>query len=146
MLWNDSSMQGYAVVATDGQVGTVSDFIFEDVNWTVKWLVVETGTWLTGRQVFVPISAFGQPDPATRQFSLKMTQAQVGNCPSGDVARLRDDESGAHFTQGEEIAVPAAHEGPHFRSLAVMKKASIEATDATSVTRKSFSSTPTPGR
>lgn len=129
MLWRASAIRGYSVVASDGASGTVDDFIFEDREWTIKWLVVETGTWFAGRKLFVPTSAFGHPDPETKQFSLTMTLAQLADCPAGDIAELRDSSTGAHFTQGEIAASPAPHSGPHYRSLAVMQQAAVEATD-----------------
>lgn len=129
MLWGASSIRGYAVVASDGPSGTVDDFIFEDRDWTIKWLVVETGVWFSGRRLFVPVSAFGHPDPETRQFSVNMTLAQLADSPGRDVAELSDAETGAHFTQGEIAASPVARTERHFRSLVVMQQAAVEATD-----------------
>jgi hypothetical protein len=48
MLWNESAINGYAIAASDGKIGTISDFLF-DTNWLVRWLVVETSNWLIGR-------------------------------------------------------------------------------------------------
>ncbi len=129
MLWDAASIRGYAVVASDGVSGTVGDFIFEDGGWTIKWLVVDTGAWFSGRRLFVPVAAFGHPDPETREFSLDLTLAQLANCPDGDVAELRDAGTGAHFIQGEVDEGRSPHAGPHYRSLAVLSEASIEATD-----------------
>jgi uncharacterized protein YrrD len=129
MLWNASSIRGYEVVATDGHSGTVEDFIFEDRGWTIRWLVVETGTWLAHRRVYVPVAAAGEPDAKSRRICLSLTLDQIGQCPSGDVTLLRDAATGAHFTQGEPQLGPDNHVGPHFRSLIVMTDASVEAID-----------------
>ena len=53
MLWNAASLKGYAIEATDGRLGTVSDFLFDDASWLVRWLVVDTGKWLSGRKVLL---------------------------------------------------------------------------------------------
>ena len=63
MLRNTSAIEGYAIVASDGQIGTVSDFLFDDASWLVRWLVVDTGKWLTGRKVLLPPSVLGHLDP-----------------------------------------------------------------------------------
>ena len=63
MLWNASAINGYAIKASDGQIGTVSDFLFDDASWLVRWLVVDTGNWLSGRKVLLPPSVLGQLDP-----------------------------------------------------------------------------------
>ena len=41
MLRNASAINGYAIAASDGQIGTVSDFLFDDASWLVRWLVVD---------------------------------------------------------------------------------------------------------
>jgi hypothetical protein len=84
MLWNASSINGYAIEASDGRLGTVSDFLFEDANWIVRWLVVDTGNWLSGRKVLLPLAALGQPDPARRKFPVKLTMQQVKESPGID--------------------------------------------------------------
>lgn len=84
MLWDASAINGYAIEATDGRLGTVSDLLFEDVGWIVRWLVVDTGNWLPGRKVLLPLSALGQPDRALRHFPIKLTMQQVKDSPNVD--------------------------------------------------------------
>ncbi len=84
MLWNASAIKGYAIAASDGQIGTVSDFLFDDTRWSVRWLVVDTGNWLSGRKVLLPLSALGQPDPQAREFSVALNMEQVKNSPDID--------------------------------------------------------------
>jgi hypothetical protein len=52
---------GATVEATDGSVGSAHDFLFDDSGWPVRYLVVDTGTWLPGRQVLVSPQAFREP-------------------------------------------------------------------------------------
>ena len=59
MLRNASAIKGYAIAASDGRIGTVSDFLFDDASWLVRWLLVDTGNWLSGRKVLLPPSAMG---------------------------------------------------------------------------------------
>lgn len=49
MLWTASKIKGYAISACDGKIGTVSDILFDDTNWLVRWLAVDIGTCLAGR-------------------------------------------------------------------------------------------------
>jgi PRC-barrel domain len=84
MLWDASAIDGYAIEASDGRLGSVSDLLFEDLGWVIRWLVVDTGNWLSGRKVLLPLSALGQPDRAVRQFPVKLTMQQVKDSP--DVA------------------------------------------------------------
>ena len=68
MLIHASAIKGYAIAASDGEIGTVSDLLFDDVSWRVRWLVVETGTWLAGRKVLLPASTLGHADAIRREF------------------------------------------------------------------------------
>jgi hypothetical protein len=84
MLWDASEMKGYAIAGSDGHLGTVSDFLFDDTSWKVRWLVVDVGHWFPGREVLLPVSALGRPDAAQRQFSVKLTVQQVQDSPDID--------------------------------------------------------------
>ena len=42
-------LKGNAIVATDGEIGKVDDFYFDDKSWTIRYLVADTGNWLLGR-------------------------------------------------------------------------------------------------
>lgn len=121
MLWDASVMKGYTIEANDGQLGTVSDFLFEDDRWTIRWLVVDTGNWLPGRKVLLPLTALGQPDEALRQFPVRLTMQQVRDSPDIDtdrpVSRQLESEiydyygwnpywSSGHFPISGAIATP----------------------------------------
>ena len=84
MLWDASAINGYAIEASDGRLGTVSDLLFEDTGWVVRWLVVDTGNWLPGRKVLLPLSALGRPDRALRHFPVKLTMQHVKDSPDVD--------------------------------------------------------------
>ena len=61
MLWTASGIEGYAIRASDGVIGTVVDFLFADDSWLVRWLVVDTGHWLSGRKVLLPPTDWATP-------------------------------------------------------------------------------------
>ena len=75
------SLRGFAIVASDGRLGTVSDFLFDDAAWQVRWLVVRTGTWLAGRAALVQLSDLGPVDCGCRTLAVRLTKAQVGASP-----------------------------------------------------------------
>jgi sporulation protein YlmC with PRC-barrel domain len=87
MLRNASAINGYAIVASDGHLGTVSDFLFDDVSWLIRWLVVDTGTWLSGRKVLLPAFALGHLDPARREFVVRLTMQEIKDGPDIDTQR-----------------------------------------------------------
>jgi sporulation protein YlmC with PRC-barrel domain len=87
MLRNASTINGYAIAASDGKLGTVSDFLFDDATWLIRWLVVDTGNWLSGRKVLLPPSVLGHLNPSREEFAVRLTMQQVKDSP--DVASDR---------------------------------------------------------
>jgi hypothetical protein len=77
MLLVISALKGYAVEASDGRIGTVSDFLFDDVTWKLRWLVVDIGSWLTGHKVMIHPSAIAGADYEREVLPLRLTKAQV---------------------------------------------------------------------
>jgi hypothetical protein len=76
-----SSMIGYAIRTTDGDLGKVDEFYFDDQTWTIRYIVAQTGNWLAGRKVLISLVAFGKPELESRTFSVTLTRAQVRNSP-----------------------------------------------------------------
>jgi hypothetical protein len=99
MLFAVSGLEGCPVRASDGEVGAVKDFLFDDQNWKIRWMVVGAGHWLPGRQVLVHPSAIAPltlpPKPRlpmmspgeTFELTVHLTKAQIEAGP-----HAREDE------------------------------------------------------
>jgi len=97
MLRNASKIDGYTIVASDGSLGSVSDFLFDDVSWLVRWLVVDTGHWLPGRKVLLPPSVLGHIDQQLHQFSVRLTRQLVKDSPDIDTDKSVSRQMEAHM-------------------------------------------------
>jgi PRC-barrel domain len=53
MLRNTTDLEGYVIGATDGTIGHVKDFHFDDEAWAIRYLDVDTGAWLSSRKVLI---------------------------------------------------------------------------------------------
>lgn len=84
MLRNLKDLEGYALRATDGDIGAVKDFYFDDERWVVRYLVVKTGHWLDSRQVLISPVSIGTPDHADKVLPVSISREQVGNSPDID--------------------------------------------------------------
>ncbi len=84
MLRAVNDLKGYAILATDGPIGQVVDVLMDDRRWAIRYLVVDTGNWLTGRQVLISPFSIGQPDWATQQLPVSLTKQRVEDSPSVD--------------------------------------------------------------
>jgi hypothetical protein len=85
MLRSLIDLENYKVNATDGDIGTVVNFLLDDEHWAVRYLVVDTGGIFDGRQVLISPIAFGEPQWATQRFPLALTREKVKNSPGVDV-------------------------------------------------------------
>lgn len=101
MPWSMQTMRGCSVRATDGRLGSVVDFLFDDAHWIVRYMVVDTA-WLFGRRVLIATSALGQPDEAMAEFSVNLTEEQVKASPDVDTDRpvSRQAEADLHTHYG----------------------------------------------
>ena len=87
MLRSTDDLNGYAVGATDGEIGHVKDFFFDDEKWVVRYLVVETGSWLSSRKVLISPFAISRPEWAEKIMPVSITKEQVKNSPDVDTER-----------------------------------------------------------
>jgi len=94
MLFAVSGLMGCAVEASDGEVGVVKDFLFDDQTWKIRWMAVEAGHWLPGRRrVFIHPSAIAplalppksnipmMSSPATLKLNVNLTRDEIGAGP-----------------------------------------------------------------
>lgn len=84
MLRSTKELQGYTLGASDGAIGVVREFYFDDDAWIIRYLVAETGSWLMGRQVLIPPRMIETPDDEQRMLPVNLTRKQIENSPSID--------------------------------------------------------------
>ena len=88
MLREISTLKGMTVGALDGEIGSVYDVYFDAQHWTVRYFVVDTGTWLSGRRVVIsPLSLKSPADVAGDRLNVGLTKAQIEQAPSWDTAK-----------------------------------------------------------
>jgi len=87
MLRSVKDMQAYTIRATDGTIGHVKDLYFDDEAWVVRYLIVDTGGWLSNRKVLISPFAIGHPDWAQKILPVSITKEQVKNSPPIDTDR-----------------------------------------------------------
>ncbi|HEX8949328.1 MAG TPA: PRC-barrel domain-containing protein [Dissulfurispiraceae bacterium] len=75
------SVAGYAVIAKDGEVGAVEEFLFDDREWAIRFIVVRTGDWLPGKKVLLPPSVLEEPDWELPKLHITIERAQLARGP-----------------------------------------------------------------
>lgn len=154
MLRSISSIHGFTIRATDGEIGSVDDFLFDDEQWVIRYLVANTGGWLTGRLVLVSPIAFKSVNWDGQHFEVELTRKQIEDSPSiaddQPVSRQKEEEyfqyysypyywggsgmwgmagypSMAFMTTGQQSKQPEGD--PHLRSVRQVTGYAIQARD-----------------
>jgi len=81
MLRNITQLKGFAIRARDGEIGTLEQFYFDDESWAVRYLVVNTGDWLGGREVLVSPIALRQAEWESKRLDVALTKKQIEDSP-----------------------------------------------------------------
>jgi uncharacterized protein YrrD len=86
MLQTTNNLKKYKLHATDGLIGTVKDVYFDDEKWTIRYVVVHTGSWLMGRDVLISPIALRGFDDNEKSILVDLTKEKIENSPSIDTA------------------------------------------------------------
>jgi uncharacterized protein YrrD len=96
MLRNAKTLKGYKLDSLDGEIGKVNEFYFDDRHWTIRYLVADTGNWLTGRQVLISPYALRAVRTEEQNIAVELTRKQIEDSPS-----LKTDQPVSHqFEEG----------------------------------------------
>jgi uncharacterized protein YrrD len=84
MMINATALKDYRLACTDGQIGKVKEFYFDDRYWAVRYLIVDTGNWLTGREVLISPLALKAVHHNERTISVALSKQQIAESPALD--------------------------------------------------------------
>ena len=117
MLRTITAVLNYTIRATDKDLGAVKDFYFDDHVWVIRYLIADTGNWLSGRQVLIGTEALGQPDWKEGVFPIRLTSEQIEESPDiledAPVSLQQEERLRAYFSwqrywQEQPFIQPAA--------------------------------------
>lgn len=95
MLRSVKELLGYSLGATDGSIGSCDDILFDDQDWRVRYMVADTGRWLSGKLVLLPRTVLGSPSWEDEIFPVNLDQEAIRESPlieeDAPVSRQRDD-------------------------------------------------------
>jgi len=84
MLTHANNLKGLTIQALDGELGSVEEFYFDDETWGVRYLVVNTGGWLGGREVLISPMSITYTDWPAKRVQVSLTKKQVEQSPGID--------------------------------------------------------------
>jgi len=129
MLWDTSMMMGCAMRGSDGEVGAVSDLLFDDTTWRLRWIVVNTRYWFPSHEVLLPAAAMEHSDPSQHWLAIALTMRQIehglaaGRCLPVSRQAIGSPSDDPHLRSVEAVIGHHAHlrDGPvgHIEELLV---------------------------
>ncbi|MDX8049736.1 PRC-barrel domain containing protein [Lentzea sp. BCCO 10_0798] len=101
----DTGLIGYEVEATDGGIGKIDQ---DNAKVPHDCLMVDTGPWIFGRKVVLPVGTVRHVDHAERKVHVDRTKEQIKNAPEYDPDdhddyRKRTDE---YYTDSYRLMPP----------------------------------------
>ena len=94
-------IRGYELGTLDGEIGKCKDFLFDDKNWTIRYMVADTRKWLPGRKVLISPISIGNADAGTRTLRVSLTKEQIKQSPPLDedapVSRQYEQAFNIHY-------------------------------------------------
>lgn len=87
MLCSLNKFLGYGIQATDGKLGKVRYFLFDDEKWVVRYWVVDTGGVLSRNEVLISPIAMKAISWQAQKFEVSLTRQQVEKSPPIDTQK-----------------------------------------------------------
>jgi uncharacterized protein YrrD len=87
MITNAKLLNTFTIDSRDGDIGHVKDFYFDDRYWAIRYLIVDTGTWLMDRQVLISPYALGSINVDVKKITVDLTKKQIEDSPSLETAK-----------------------------------------------------------
>src|SRR5664280_1718019 len=84
MLIKAKSLKGYKLDSKGGEIGKRQEFYFDDKHWAIRYLVADTGGWLTGNKVLISPYALVSVNKEEEQIGINLTKKQIEDSPSLD--------------------------------------------------------------
>jgi hypothetical protein len=93
VLHKANGLRGYHILANDGEIGHVDDFLFDERTWTIRYLVVDTSNWIGGRSVLISVASLERIDSPARKIHVKLTRDAIKRGPSVETADIDPAET-----------------------------------------------------
>lgn len=96
MLRSAKKMEGFRIKAIDGEIGKLHEFYFDDHTWIIRYIIIDTGSWLTEKLVLISPEAFKAINQEEGIFELNLDKEQIADSPDVDkdrpVSRQKETE------------------------------------------------------
>jgi uncharacterized protein YrrD len=82
MLCSANQSYGSKLDAIDGEIGHIKDFYFDDCQWVIRYVVADTGFWLSGHLVLISPRAVGSFFQVGDSLFVNLTRKKIEGSPA----------------------------------------------------------------
>ena len=93
VLHKIDKLRGFHIVAADGEIGHVDEFLVDERDWSVQYLVVDTSNWIGGRSVLISRGVVDAIDSPNRKIRVRLTRGEIKRGPSVDTVDIETIET-----------------------------------------------------
>jgi hypothetical protein len=109
------AVTGYHIHAPDGEIGHVEDFLIDDADWSIHYLLVDTKNWWPGKKVLISPLSVREIDWSDNLVKVNIDRQKVKDCPAYDPSMTVDqayDEKFLTYYGIRWVAKGPAPKGP----------------------------------
>jgi sporulation protein YlmC with PRC-barrel domain len=93
MLHKTSELRGYHILAIDGEIGHVQDFLLDEAGRIVEYLVVDTSNWIGGKSVLIGTAVVARIDSPAKKIYVTLSRDAIKSAPSVETAPIDPAET-----------------------------------------------------
>lgn len=83
---------GYNILATDGEIGEVSDFLVDDSDLRLRYMIIDTGRWLPGKKVILSTAWISSVDAKKETVVMNIERKRIEDAPEYSPGEAIDRE------------------------------------------------------
>ena len=97
-LRSTHEVTGYHLLALDGEIGHIDDFLIDSETWAIRYLVVSTRNWWPGKKVLISPKWMENVSWEEREVSVGLSRETIQSAPeyTDESVLTRDYETGLH--------------------------------------------------
>ena len=86
-LRSSAEVEHYAIHTADKEIGKVVDYIIDDQDWKIYYLVVDCGGWFDSRKVLLSTNDITSVNWDNQVVLARISSSQIKNSPEYDDSR-----------------------------------------------------------